>query len=250
MEIFDKKKKILVTGAGGFIGKHLVDFFQSNGFNLLNYYSKDDDSRLEEYIQQSDLLIHLAGVNRPKNVSEFNVVNFGFTEKIINLFRKYNKEIPIIFSSSTQIDDKNPYGDSKMKAEKVLLNYQKETGAKLYILRLPGVFGSGCKPNYNSVVATFCHNISNNLPIEIHDPYAEVNLLYIGDLIKHINSMINNLPDLTNPISLKPVYKISIKDLATKINYFHEHNDSPVIENLLDEAIYETYISYNKVGLL
>lgn len=250
MEIFDKKKKILVTGAGGFIGKHLVNFFNSNDFNLLNYYSEDNDSILEEYIQQSDLLIHLAGVNRPENISEFNTVNFGFTEKIIDLFKKYDKEIPIIFSSSTQIDDKNPYGDSKVKAEEVLLSYQKETGAKLYILRLPGVFGSGCKPNYNSVVATFCHNLSNNIPIEIHDPDAEVNLLYIGDLIKNINSMINNLPNLTNPISLKPVYKISIKELANKIKYFHDNYDSPEIKNSLDQAIYETYISYNKTKLL
>jgi UDP-2-acetamido-2,6-beta-L-arabino-hexul-4-ose reductase len=246
MEIFDKKKRILVTGAGGFIGKHLVDFFLSNGVTFLKYNSKDSDSKLEEYIEQSDLLVHLAGVNRPENISEFNTVNFGITEKIINLLTKYNKEIPIIFSSSTQIDDNTPYGDSKLKAEKVLLNYQEVTGEKLYILRLPGVFGSGCKPNYNSVVATFCHNISNNLSIVIHDHNTKIKLLYIKDLIININSMIGNLPELINPISLKPVYEISIKDLATKIKYFHEHKDSIVIENSLDKAIYETYISYNK----
>ena len=164
-------EKVLITGSKGFVGKNLKNILLTKSkISVLEFSRDDDKAELSTKLQEADYLVHLAGVNRPLDEKEFHEVNFGLTESIISILERHNKDIPIIFSSTTQVLDDNPYGKSKLKAEKALLDRQKKQKNKVYLLRLPGIFGQGCKPNYNSVVATFCNNIQRNIPIEIHDP--------------------------------------------------------------------------------
>ena len=244
-------KKILITGAEGFIGTNLSDHLNFNSdFEVLGFDRDTNQEILNDYVLSCDYLVHLAGVNRPINEDEFDLVNFGFTKKIVDLLKQYKKDVPIIFSSSTQVEDDNLYGKSKLKAENVLLELGKKQKNNIYIFRFPGVFGAGCKPNYNSVVATFCNNIANDIPIEIHDPKVQLNLIYIEDVIKNIGSILKNLPNLDNPISPKPVYRISVKDLADTVNSFSELLDSGAEvkpKELFEEALYKTYLSYQSI---
>ena len=151
--------------------KNLKNLLESRkDITVLEYNRGNTDKELLEKIQIADYLIHLAGVNRPIDHAEFDKVNFGLTKKIVTMLEDTDKDIPIVFSSSTQVLEDNPYGKSKLKAEEILFDKQSKQDNNIYVLRLPGIFGQGCKPNYNSVVATFCNNIQKDIPIQIHDP--------------------------------------------------------------------------------
>jgi len=176
--------KILVTGANGFIGKNLVAELTNRGYRDIYTYTRDcDPSLLEQYLQDCQFVFHLAGVNRPKDEHEFESGNAGLTSRIVELLQRYDNRAPVLITSSIQAERDNPYGRSKKIAETILFEHNRATDAKVYIYRLPNVFGKWSRPNYNSVVATFAYNIARNLDIQIHDPNAGLTLCYIDDVV-------------------------------------------------------------------
>ena len=190
--------KILVTGAKGFIGKNLIAELRNRKYTEIFEYDRDTDSSLlDEYCKEADFVFHLAGVNRPKEQSEFMEGNFGFTSDLLDSLKEYNNTCPVMISSSIQAELDNPYGESKKAGEDLLFAYGKETGAKVLVYRFPNVFGKWCRPNYNSAVATFCHNIAHSLPIKVNDPSVVMNLVYIDDVIKEL---INSLDGKENKV--------------------------------------------------
>lgn len=191
---------ILVTGAHGFVGKNLCEALKNikdgkdktrQGLIISKVWEYDIDStpeQLSEWCQKADFVFNLAGVNRPKETSEFMEGNFGFASTLLDTLKKYENKCPVMLSSSQQASltgrfGNSEYGRSKKAGEDLFLQYQEETGAKVLIYRFPNLFGKWCRPNYNSAVATFCNNIANDLPIQVNDPSVELELLYIDDLV-------------------------------------------------------------------
>lgn len=192
--------KILVTGAKGFVGKNLCAQLNNikegkakwyKGVTVSAVFEYDIDSTIEEldtYCRECDFVFNLAGVNRPQNQEEFMQGNFGFASLLLDTLKKYNNICPVMISSSIQASlagrfGLSEYGKSKKAGEELIFQYAEETGAKVLVYRFPNLFGKWCKPNYNSVIATFCHNIAHNLPIQVNDRTVEMELLYIDDLV-------------------------------------------------------------------
>ena len=170
-DTMQKDTPILITGAGGFIGKNLVANLRTAGFTDLMLFEKDDTPEtLAQYAARAGFVFHLAGINRPKDPSEFYAGNSGLTDVLLDLLAKVETPAPVLVTSSTQAALDNDYGKSKAMAEAAVYAYGEKTGAPVYVFRLPGVFGKWCRPNYNSVVATFCHNAAHGLPLEVRDP--------------------------------------------------------------------------------
>ena len=241
--------KILVTGAKGFVGKNLVAELKNRGYNDIFEYDKDTDaSLLDKYTKECDFIFHLAGVNRPKDEKEFMEGNFGFTSKLLNLLKKYNNTSPILLTSSIQAERDNPYGRSKKAGEELLFSYSKETGAKVLIYRLPNLFGKWSRPNYNSVIATFCYNIARNLDIEIHDPEVELTLAYIDDVLNEFINALEGRPTMDGKYCLIPItYKVKLGKIAKLIKSFKESRYNLNISDMGDEftkKLYSTYLSY------
>ena len=179
-----KNKTVLVTGSEGFIGKNLIVRLQELDNVVIKSFDKEDNiDTLKKYLKESDIVFHFAGVNRPKNVEEFERVNVDLTTTLVELLEEMNKKIPIVITSSIQVELDNPYGKSKKMAEDKLIKYAKKNSVPVYIYRLPNAFGKWSKPNYNSVVSTFCYNISHNLDITISDPKRELELVYIDGIV-------------------------------------------------------------------
>ena len=169
--------KIVVTGAQGFIGKNLCTMLDEQGYQDIVRVDVDTtQEQLASALQSADFVFHLAGVNRPKNDEEFQRGNADLTTFIVSEMEKSGRKTPVMLSSSTQADGDNPYGQSKLDAEKAVAAYGNATGAPYFVYRFPNVFGKWCRPNYNSFVATFCHNIANDIEITINDPAAPVTL--------------------------------------------------------------------------
>ncbi|MFZ2537721.1 MAG: NAD-dependent epimerase/dehydratase family protein, partial [Oscillospiraceae bacterium] len=176
--------KILVTGAKGFIGKNLITGLYNKGYNTIYQYDTDtSEEQLDFFIENCDFIFHLAGVNRSIDTGEFERVNKGLTCSILSKLEKANNPCPILVSSSIRADENTAYGISKKQMEEEVFSYGKNTGAQVYVYRLANVFGKWCRPNYNSVIATFCYNISRGLPINIYDSETMLNLVYIDDMV-------------------------------------------------------------------
>ena len=176
--------KILVTGANGFIGKNLITELNNRGYeDIYRVTRQTEKSQLEKYTQDCDFVFHLAGVNRPKRERDFMDVNFGFTSELLDLLKQNNNKAPILITSSIQAKRKNPYAISKKAGEDLLFKYAKETGAEVFVYRLPNLFGKWSRPNYNSVVATFCHNIARDMDIKVNNPKVKLKLCYIDDVV-------------------------------------------------------------------
>lgn len=240
--------KILITGSDGFIGKNLRAEMKNRNYKnvfLCNRQTKRE--QLVEYLKNSDIIVHLAGVNRPEKTEQFNLDNVQFTEFIVDELKKCKSKAKIIFASSIQAELDNLYGRSKRESEKCLMSYSKDMDVPIKIMRYPNIFGKWCKPNYNSVVATFCYNIARDLPIKISDEKRNLKLVYIDDVVdKIIYDIENNIWDELFE-DINPVYNISIGSLANliyKIKNEKTELSVPNLSNGLEKKIYSTYLSY------
>jgi UDP-2-acetamido-2,6-beta-L-arabino-hexul-4-ose reductase len=242
------KMKVLVTGWKGFIGKNLiVNLSRNKEIEILKFGRENTIEELKRLIKEADFIYHLAGVNRPKNEEEFNTVNVGLTRTIVEILLALNKKLPIVMSSSIQAALDNPYGRSKKAAEEILIDYRQRTGADVYIYRLSNVFGKWERPNYNSVVATFCYNIVHDKEIWVSDETKEVELVYIDDVVKEFVQLLSERKGYTGYLKVMPVFKVTLGELATKIRDFHENRKRSIVPNFSDEftkKLYSTYMSY------
>lgn len=241
--------KILVTGAKGFVGRNLVAELKNRGFeNIYEVTRNTDLVLLDQFTSDCDFVFHLAGVNRPKNEEEFMEGNFEFTSQLLKMLQKHNNKAPILLSSSIQAERDNAYGKSKKAGEDLLFNYSKELGIPVYIYRLPNLFGKWSKPNYNSVVATFCHNIARNLEIQINDPNVELNLCYIDDVLDEFVRALEGNPTKQGKYCIVPIsHKIKLGELANLIKSFKESRQNLYVPNMEEEftkKLYSTYLSF------
>lgn len=241
--------KILVTGAKGFVGKSLVAELQNRGsYEIFEFDLDTDIILLDEYTRDCKFVFHLAGINRPKQVEEFMQGNCEFTNIVLNSLKKHQNKSPILITSSTQAILDNPYGKSKKAGEDALFEYSKETDTSTYVYRLPNIFGKGCRPNYNSAVATFCYNIANGYPIQINDPSVILNLVYIDDVVNSFLGVLSGDINAKNEfISVTPVHSIKLGEIAELLYSFKESRENKSIPNMSDpftKKLYSTYLSY------
>jgi UDP-2-acetamido-2,6-beta-L-arabino-hexul-4-ose reductase len=240
--------KVLITGVDGFIGKNLcISLLRDTAVDILRFTRKSSIEELHAFVEQADFIFHLAGINRPVDDKEFAVGNADLTQTLCEAIRLSGKKIPILLSSSTQAERQNAYGKSKLQAEMHLLNLHMETGNKIYIYRLPNVFGKWSKPNYNSVVATFCHNISRGLAIQVNESSAQLSLVHIGAVITSFLEMLNKKPEDKLYVNVSPVYQVTLGQLAEQLYKFRDSRESLVTEPVgdgFDRVLYATYISY------
>lgn len=243
---------VLVTGANGFLGKNLsVRFGELSGFSVLSFVRGDDVGRLPELVAQCDAVVHLAGENRPQDEAAFAQVNTGLTvalcEALAQEVDRSGRRIPLLLASTTQVERNNPYGRSKLAAEEAVASLAEHTGNPCVVFRLPGVFGKWCRPNYNSVVATFCHNIARGLPIQINDPAAAVQLVYVDDVVSaFIHALEAPAEGLVRGV-VQPEYRVTLGELAAQIRAFNDCRTTLQTEQVgtgLVRALYATYVSY------
>ena len=268
---------ILVTGAKGFVGRNLCENLKNirdgkdrtRSFTVENIFEYDIDSsetELDEYCSKADIVFNLAGVNRPKDNSEFMNGNFGFASTLIDTLKNHNNKCPVMLSSSIQATligryGESDYGKSKLAGENLFFDYGKETGAKVLVYRFPNLFGKWCRPNYNSAVATFCNNIANDLPIQVNDRNTELELLYIDDLVEEMMSALCNKEhhceyDGLNPVEKSdgkycyvPVtYKVTLGQIVDTLEAFKNQPNTLIMPeipfNSFTKKLYSTYLSY------
>lgn len=241
--------KILVTGSNGFIAKNFIQFLSEKPeIELLKFNRQSSEQELEKSVLNADWIVHLAGVNRPSNDREFTEGNTILTEKIGQILLRANKKTPVILSSSIQAESDNFYGNSKLGGEQALILLNQTQGNPVYICRLANVFGKWSRPNYNSVVATFCHNVAQDLPLQIHDQNAVIRLVYVDDVVETFWNMING-QQVEQIFHIEPEYQITVGDLAKTLNSFKASRDSLLIDRVgtgLTRALYSTYLSFLK----
>lgn len=243
--------KVLVTGANGFIGKNLIaELSRREGVEILSYDIDASAERLEEYCEQCDFVFNLAGINRPERVEEFMEGNFGFASKLIETLKKYGNSCPVVNSSSIQAALENPYGQSKKAGEDMLFSYGLESGASVYIYRFPNVFGKWCRPNYNSVVATFCYNIAHDLPIQVNDRNTVMHLVYIDDVVEELLQALDRHPHVNSDgYCYVPVeHEVTLGEIVNLLYSFKESRKNLMIPNMtkggFEKKLYSTYLSY------
>ncbi|MDD2268369.1 MAG: capsular polysaccharide biosynthesis protein CapF [Eubacteriales bacterium] len=252
---------ILITGAKGFVGKNLVawlnnikegrdkTFSLNTDLNIFEYDIDTDPTLLDEYCCSADFVFNLAGVNRPKDQGEFMSGNFGFASTLLDTLKKHGNSCPVMLSSSTQAALDNPYGQSKKAGEDLFFEYAKTTGAEVLVYRFPNVFGKWCKPNYNSAVATFCHNIAHDLPITVNDRSVVMNLVYIDDVVTElINALAGKANKREDNFCYVPVvHTITLGEIVDLIYSFKASRDDHSVPNMADaftKKLYATYLSY------
>lgn len=269
--------RILVTGANGFVGRNLVENLKNikdaknrtRNIVIDDVYEFDidtDKALLDTYCKNADFVFNLAGVNRPKDQSEFMIGNFGFASELLDILKKYNNTCPIMLSSSIQATligryGESDYGKSKLAGEELFFDYEKETGAEVFVYRFPNLFGKWCRSNYNSAVATFCNNIANNLPIQVNDRAVELELLYIDDLVEEMLDALEGkahrcdydgldaVPNEAGRYCYAPVtHKVTLGEIVDALYSFKEQPKTLMMphipENSLVKKLYSTYLSY------
>ena len=268
---------ILVTGAKGFVGKNLVENLKNirDGKNrtrqltvgqIFEYDLDTPASLLEEACQSADFVFHLAGINRPQKPEEFMSGNRDAAMDLLGLLRKYNRKCPVMLSSSIQASligryAGSEYGKSKLAGEEVLFGYAKETSNKVLVYRFPNLFGKWCRPNYNSAVATFCHNIANDLPITVNDPSTGLELVYIDDLVEEMLDALEGnehrcsfdgvtpVPDARGRYCYVPVsHKVTLGEIVDLLKAFHDQPETLIVPEIaagsFARKLYSTYLSY------
>lgn len=250
---------ILVTGAKGFVGKNLCAQLRNiRDGKICNYnvaieevYEYDVDStpeQLDRWCSQANFVFNLAGVNRPKDPDEFMSENFGFASILLDSLKKHNNFCPVMISSSIQAELDNPYGNSKRAGENLMFRYSKETGAKVLVYRFPNVFGKWCRPNYNSVIATFCNNIANGLPITINDPNVIMHLVYIDDVVDELISALAGHEHKNGKYCIVPIiHTARLGDIVDMLYSFSSERETLYVPNVGDpftKKLLSTYISY------
>jgi len=247
--------KVLVTGANGFFGKNLGRHLaERDDIELVPYTRTNQLEQLPGMLHEVDFVFHLAGVNRPQDPAEFISGNIDLTvalcQGLADVALTSGRKVPVVFSSSTQAALDNSYGASKRAAEDCLFTLNREHGVPVYVLRLPNVFGKWCRPNYNSVVATFCYNISRGLPIHVKDPQAALTLVYIDNVIERFVQLMDGAALMLGDdgfVTVQPQEVITVGELARLIRTFHESRKSLMTERVgtgLMRALYATYVSY------
>ncbi len=256
---------ILVTGSAGFVGKNLTEALKNirdgkdktrpclSVGEIYEYDVDTDPALLDEYCRKADFVFHLAGVNRPKDPKEFMEGNFGFSSTLLNALKKHKNTCPVMLSSSVQATlvgrYDGEYGRSKRAGEDLFFAYSKETGAKVLVYRFPNLFGKWCRPNYNSAVATFCHNVANDLPVTVNDSETELELLYIDDLV---SEMLNALEDKENRegkfCTVPAAHKVILGEIIDLLYAFHDQPRTLQMPEIptgsFAKKLYSTYLSY------
>ena len=260
-----KESPILITGAGGFVGKNLVAELTARGYTSLLCFEKDDTPEtLADYCRRAAFVVHLAGINRPKDPSEFYAGNAGLTDVLLSDLETAGDACPVLVTSSIQAALDNDYGKSKKQAEDAIFAHGSRTGAPVYVFRMEGVFGKWCRPNYNSVVATFCHNIAHGLPIQVRDPGYELPLVYIDDVVACILDAMERgeaVRDEEGICRIHPVHRTTLGALADTIEGFAKARGGAAAKALgtdglptlavpelaagsFEKKLYSTYLSY------
>ena len=258
---------VLITGANGFVGKNLTQRLSTIKDHrdrtrpalqieeILLCMRDTSAETLADYCKKANFVVHLAGVNRPQDPGEFVAGNTDFTRTLLEMLRESDNRCPVLLSSSIQASltgryAGSPYGQSKKAAEKLLLAYGKEAGAGGMIYRLPNLFGKWCRPNYNSVVATFCHHIARDLPITVSDPAVELELVYIDDLIDEILNAMEDHPHRTDGAycSVPVSYRVTLGEIVRLLQTFHDQPQTLLLpeipEGSFEKKLYSTYLSY------
>ena len=243
-------KPILVTGAEGFIGRNLcLALRRPGGFEVLEFDVRHSPEELSKLAARAEVVFHLAGVNRPKEEKEFTEGNVSLTRELCAALAATGRRVPLMLSSSIQAELDNPYGRSKKAAEDEVLAYQRQTGSAVYIYRFPNVFGKWSRPNYNTVVATFCHNISRGLPIQISNRANPLRFVYIDDIVRACLELAARTEH--NPASphsdLQPVFATTLGELYDQIQSFHDGRRKgllPDLANPFTRHLYSTYVSF------
>jgi UDP-2-acetamido-2,6-beta-L-arabino-hexul-4-ose reductase len=241
--------KVLVTGANGFIGKNLVLRLRERAdTEVLTLVREDSDSAWQAALAQADAVVHLAGENRPTDPAAFEAVNANLTQRLCQTLQSTGKVMPVLFSSSAQAEQNNPYGRSKLAAEEALAQLAKSNGNPVAIFRLPGVFGKWCLPNYNSVVATFCYNKAHDMPVQINDTQTCLRLVYVDNVVNAFLKVLQEpVAGLSHP-AVSPEYTISLGDLSAQIDAFKNCRSTNLVSERvgtgLTRSLYATFMSY------
>lgn len=253
--------KVLVTGAKGFVGKNLVESLKSLRDNkdrtrqnlkieeIFEFDRDTDMSLLDEYCAKCDFVFNLAGVNRPKDPKEFMEGNFGFASILLDTLKKHNNKCPVMLSSSIQAKLDNDYGKSKLEGEKLFFNYAKENNSKVLVYRFPNLFGKWCRPNYNSVIATWCYNYANDLDIQVNDPSVELELAYIDDVVKELIDALEEKEHIEDNYCYIPItHKVTLGRIVEILDSFKRQPETLVIPEIpndsFEKKLYSTYLSY------
>jgi UDP-2-acetamido-2,6-beta-L-arabino-hexul-4-ose reductase len=241
--------RVLITGARGFIGRNLCATLVRNPeFQVLPFDLEDDPSHLQGLLLEADVLVHLAGVNRPPRIEDFQSGNADFTQYLLRLLEEAGRPIPVLLSSSTQAAQDNPYGLSKRQAEEAVFEYGERTGVPVHVYRLPNVFGKWCRPQYNSAVATFCHNIARGLEIQVNDPAAPLRLVYIDDVVTEFLRGLDGSPSRDGRFCAVPTtHETTVGSVVELLRGFQRSRADlslPLFSDPLQKKLFATYLSY------
>ena len=242
---------ILITGARGFMGKNLRSALTGrygDAHRLMLLDMPHTEEELLAAAAEADFVFHLAGVNRPTDPADFQKGNADFTRQLLTLLKERGKRLPVLLSSSIQAALENPYGQSKLSAEQAVADYGRETGSAVYLYRLPNVFGKWSRPNYNSAVATFCHNVARGLPITVNDPSVTLRLVYIDDVVEEFLRAMEGQPCREGEwCAVQPVHEVNLGHMAELIQSFPGLRDSLTVPDQSDplgKKLYATYLSF------
>ncbi len=251
---------ILVTGAKGFVGRNLVSqlcnirdgkargYSLSSELRIFEYDLGQTPAQLDDFCRQADFVFNLAGVNRPQDPSDFMRGNFGFASGLLSALERHGNRCPVMLSSSTQAGLDNPYGESKRAGERLFFDYARRTGAPVLVYRFPNLFGKWCRPNYNSVVATFCHNLACGLPIRVNDPATELHMVYIDDVVDELIAALAGGEHREGDYCSVPVeHTVTLGRIASLLRSFADERPQlglPDVGDAFVRKLYSTYLSY------